>query len=144
MNLQEYPHAVDCAWIGSDRHDRPAVFVTAGEGPIPAAALRADFFPVVEVEARVLRMGERLNQGVRVLAKVPDPGSYIRLARRGLFVYDWSDVTRHVGHTDAYELMAAPLNPILCSQLPEDLRTVARAVNFPGLAFADSLQVKVE
>lgn len=56
MNQQEYPYAVDCAWIASDGQGFVGVFITAGEGPVPAHALRGDFFPIEEVEARVLHL----------------------------------------------------------------------------------------
>jgi hypothetical protein len=93
MNQQEYPYAVDCAWIASDGQGFVGVFITAGEGPVPAHALRGGFFPVEEVEARVLRLSIRTGQAVTNLCDAPDPGSYIALAQRGVFVYDWTDFT---------------------------------------------------
>lgn len=93
MNQQEYPYAVDCAWIGSDGRGFVGVFITAGEGLVSAQALRGDFFPVEEVEARVLRLSIRPGQAVTNLSDAPNPNSYIALAQRGVFVYDWTDFT---------------------------------------------------
>lgn len=144
MSQQEYPHGLDCAWIASDRQGHVAVFITAGEGPIPPQALRGDFFPVNEVEPRVLRLGIRPDQAVTNLSDAPDPSSYIALAQRGVFVYDWTDFTRSCESLNAYELLARPLLPITCADLPIDLREVAQAVNFPGVCFADSTLVAVK
>lgn len=144
MSQQEYPHALDCAWIASDRQGHVAVFITAGEGPIPPQALRGDFFPVNEVEPRVLGLGIRPDQAVTNLSDAPDPSSYIALAQRGVFVYDWTDFTRSCESLNAYELLARPLLPITCADLPIDLREVAQAVNFPDVCFADSTLVAVK
>lgn len=144
MNQQEYPYALDCAWIASDRQGFVGVFITAGEGPVPAQALRADFFPVEEVEARVLNLSIRPGQTVTNLCDAPDPGSYIALAQRGVFVYDWTDFTSIKGRLNAYELVARPLLPITCAGLPNDLREVAQAVRFADVRFADSSRVAVK
>ncbi|WP_157476567.1 hypothetical protein [Lysobacter sp. Root690] len=144
MSQQEYPHALDCAWIASDRQGHVAVFITAGEGPIPAQALRGDFFPVKEVEPRVLCLGIRPDQAVTNLSDAPNPSSYIALAQRGVFVYDWTDFTSIKGPLNAYELLARPLLPITCTDLPIELREVAEAVRFADVCFADSSLVAVK
>ncbi|QWF15692.1 hypothetical protein [Lysobacter capsici] len=144
MSQQEYPHALDCAWIASDGQGHVAVFITAGEGPIPAQALRGDFFPVEEVESRVLRLSIRPGQAVTNLCDAPDPGSYIALAQRGVFVYDWTDFTSIKGSLNAYELVARPLLPITCADLSIDLREVAQAVRFTDVCFADASLVAVK
>lgn len=144
MNQQEYPYAVDCAWIASDGQGFVGVFITAGEGPVPAHALRGDFFPVEEVEARVLRLSIRPGQAVTNLCDAPDPSSYIALAQRGVFVYDWTDFTSIEGLLNAYELVARPLLPIACADLPNDLREVAQAVRFADVRFAGSSLVAVK
>jgi hypothetical protein len=43
---RQYPEGIDCVWIGCDREGRVGVFVTGGEGPIPALALEAKRIPV--------------------------------------------------------------------------------------------------
>lgn len=144
MNQQEYPYAVDCAWIASDGQGFVGVFITAGEGPVPAHALRGDFFPVEEVEARVLRLSIRTGQAVTNLCDAPDPSSYIALAQRGVFVYDWTDFTSIERPLNAYELVARPLLPIACAGLPNDLREVAQAVTFADVRFADSSLIAVK
>jgi len=144
MSQQEYPHALDFAWIASDGQEHVAVFITAGEGPILAQALRGDFFPVKEVEPRVLRLSIRPDQAVTYLSDAPNPSSYIALAQRGVFVYDWTDFTSVRESLNAYELVARPVMPITCADLPTDLREVAQAVRFPDLCFADTRLVAVK
>ncbi|WP_152670097.1 hypothetical protein [Lysobacter capsici] len=144
MNQQEYPYAVDCAWIASDGQGFVGVFITAGEGPVPAHALRGDFFPVEEVEARVLRLSIRPGQAVTNLCDAPDPGSYIALTQRGVFVYDWTDFTSIEGPLNAYEFVASPLLPITCADLLNDLREVAQAATFADVRFAGSSLVAVK
>lgn len=143
MNQQAYPHARDCGWIASDDHGNVGIFITAGEGPIASAALNGEFFPIVEVEPRVLDMSVRDREGVKMLVKVPRPDSYIDLASRGLYVYDWTDISRGSGHLDAYELMAIPAAAIRCDELPEELATVARSVRLTGVRFGVDTTISV-
>lgn len=79
-----------------------------------------------------------------MLVKVPRPDSYIELASRGLYVYDWTDISRGSGHLDAYELMAVPAAPIRCDELPEELRTVARSVRLSEVRFGVSRTIAVD
>jgi len=144
MNQQAYPHVKDCGWIASDDQGNVGIFITAGEGPIARAALNGEFFPVVEIEPRVLDMSVRDRQGVEMLVKVPRPDSYIELASRGLYVYDWTDISRGSGHLDAYELMAVPAIPIRCEELPDALRMVARSVRLSGVRFGVSRTIAVD
>lgn len=72
------------------------------------------------------------------------PGSYIALAQRGVFVYDWTDLTSIEGPLNAYEFVASPLLPIVCADLPNDLREVAQAVRFANVRFAGSGLVAVK
>ncbi|ALN88239.1 hypothetical protein LC55x_4992 [Lysobacter capsici] len=143
MSQQAYPHARDFAWIASDEQGNVGVFITAGEGPIASEALNAEFFPVVEVEPRVLGLSVRDRKGVKMLVKVPRPDSYIDLASRGVYVYDWTDISRGSGHLDAYELMAIPADPIRCDELAGELQTVARSVRLPGVTFGVAKTIAV-
>lgn len=138
MNHQDYPHAVDCAWIASDGRGFVGVFITAGEGPIAAQALRGDFFPIEEVEDRVLRLSIVPGQAATNLSDAPNPSSYMALAQRGCS-YTTGRISRvSKGPLNAYELLARSLLPITCTDLPIDLREVAQAVRFADVCFADS------
>lgn len=141
MSQQDYPYELDCAWIASDAAGLCAIFITGGEGPILPAALSLDFFPVGDVERKVLDMPAGLGKPARMHVVVPDPSSYLELAGRGFFVYDWAGSDRIVGRLDAYELVAEPEVPIRCAELPVELRIVAEAVKVSGVLFSDAKSI---
>lgn len=141
MSPQDYPYELDCAWLASDAAGLCAIFITGGEGPILPAALRGDFFPVGEVERKVLDLPVGPGQPVRLHVVVPDPTSYLELAGRGFFVYDWAGSDRITGRLDAYELVAEPAAPIGCAELPQEVRLVAEAVQVAGLLFSESKSI---
>ena len=93
--------------------------ITAGEGPVPAAVLESGI-DVVSIEGRLLDLpivGDAL-----AVADVPNPSSFVDLGRRGLFVYDWTDVHRPRAQAlGAYELVASPSVSIKREDLPADL-----------------------
>ena len=71
-----------------------------------------------------------------------DVSSFVDLAERGLFVYDYADVCRvRVSRTDKYELQAVPHNPVGLDSLPKELAILATTVKFEGVDFSDCLAV---
>jgi hypothetical protein len=137
MTQQEYPVQVDCVWVASDRDGHIAAFVTAGIGPIPVMVLNnTESLPVQEIEEAILRLPK--VSACRLIASVPRPDSFIAMAERGFFVYDWSDVHRTVSIIDAYEPMACPVNPVSLEQLPESLRSHAARVRYSAGTFGES------
>lgn len=114
---------VDCAWLVSDIASCLAVVVTAGAGPLPESVFGGpvDLF---DLEYRLLQLpvvGE-----ANALIEEGDVTSFLDLARRGLFVFDWTDV--HLtgrAKIDAYQLVAVPEFAIRTSDLPADLGAVA-------------------
>ncbi len=92
----------------------------------------------------MLRLSIRPGQAVTNPCDAPDPSSYFALAQRGVVVYDWTDFTSIKGPLNAYELVARPLLPIACADLPNDLREVAQAATFADVRFADSSLVAVK
>src|SRR5215472_14947016 len=94
MATQPYPINLDCVWIASDRDEHCAAFVTAGVGPIPALVLNntAKSVLIESIWEAILRLPKVST--CRLLVSVPRPDSFIAMAERGLFVYDWSDVHR--------------------------------------------------
>jgi hypothetical protein len=106
---------LDIGWLANDSAGHVAVFTTAGEGPIPRAAV-----PSHEVaEAFVHQLQETSDH--RLLASMPDPSDFISFAKRGFFAYDWCD-------TRGYELVAVPDTPAKLSELPGHVRDIANLV----------------
>jgi len=119
----EYPRQIDCVWLAADTDGRLAAFVMAGVGPIPEALLMSSI-DIELIENHLLQLpivGTAVN-----VTDVPNPSSFIELSRRGLFVYDWTDV--YVAERDAsgaYELVASPSIELLECDLPANLLQMA-------------------
>lgn len=94
-----------------------------------------------DIEEAILRLPK--VSACRLIASVPRPDSFIAMAERGLFVYDWSDVHRtRVSLIHAYEPMAYPVGPMSLDELPESLRSHAASVRYSAGAFGDSECIK--
>jgi hypothetical protein len=143
MIRQDYPVQVDCVWVASDRDGHVGAFATAGIGPIPELALsNTRSLPVTDIEEAILKLPK--VSSCRLIASVPRPDSFIAMAERGFYVYDWSDVHRTVASLmDAYEPMACPVNPVSLEELPESLRSSAGSVRYCVGAFDDCGTIKV-
>jgi len=119
----KYPSQIDCVWLAADVDGRLAAFVTAGVGPIPDALL-ASSVDIELIESHLLQLpivGTAVN-----VTNVPNPGSFIELSCRGLFVYDWTDI--YVSERQAsgvYELVASPSIELLERDLPTNLLQMA-------------------
>jgi hypothetical protein len=89
----------DCAWLVSDSAGCLAAVVTAGVGPIPESVFGGPV-DLCDLEYRLRQLpvvGE-----ANALAD-GDATSFLDLARRGLFVFDWTDVySSNREKTDAY------------------------------------------
>lgn len=139
---QPYPDGIDCVWLASDRDGHLGAFITAGEGPIPAVALDAHDLPVQTVETRLLELP--VVAQALLLVSVTRPDSYVELAERGLFVYDWTDVHRPTREEwNRYELVAAPSAPIAARGLPPNLQALAATIRLENVAFAGREAVDV-
>jgi hypothetical protein len=125
----------DCAWLVSDSAGCLAAVVTAGVGPIPESVFGGPV-DLCDLEYRLRQLpvvGE-----ANALAD-GDATSFLDLARRGLFVFDWTDVySSNREKTDAYQLVAAPACAIHASDLPADLGAVALRQRLSS-AFGDHL-----
>ena len=142
MSTRSYPAGLDCVWLAADREGHVGAFVTAGVGPIPVDALREDLLSVEELEDRVLELPP--VSGVELRISVPRPDSFLRLAERGLFVYDWRDVHRvWWGKRGAYEIAAVPTQPLERRSLPPDLAAVVDALLLEELRFSARAKVDV-
>ena len=130
---------LDVVWLAADTAGHVAAFVTGGEGPVPCAAL-----PTVEVaETDALASPEICEH--RLLVAYARPDDFIALARRGLYVYDWSDVHRtRVEQLGGYELVAVPLLPLQLRDANERVRASAELVQFPDAVLGSAQVLQVE
>lgn len=111
-----YPY-VDGVWFGSDANGVIAAFVTAGQGPIPISAVPFLENPPAPEEV-FLTLPKRGEGTMRVDYK--NTQSFVALAERGAYVFDWSDVHKVArDKRGAYELVCSPSGGIhLGSLLP--------------------------
>jgi hypothetical protein len=136
MRLQQYPTQIDCVWIGVDKIGQLAAFITAGCGPIPTKLLIECPIPIIDIEECLYKLNSISE--VKLHVKKVRPDSFLELARRGLFVFDWSDVHRIKKHALlAYELIASPNQPLHCSSLPSELAALAKIVEFENMNLSD-------
>jgi hypothetical protein len=76
----------------------------------------------------------------RLLVSVPRPDSFVALAERGLFVYDWNEAGRSTG---VYEAVATPNEPVCFGSLPGELAKISKVVTFGSVSFVDARVVDV-
>jgi hypothetical protein len=136
----ELPIGLDYAWLACDTDEHVARFTNAGAGPVPTAVLA------------VRELADRTESLVRTLpfvgkyemrAGLPDSTDFIRIARRGLFGFDWRDGARTAGHSGCYEIVSRPLHPLRLKELPRELQQLAGLVRFESLRFVTSDRICV-
>jgi len=104
----DYPAWLDLVWVSVDARGRLGAFATGGQGPIAVSAFLASE-----------QVGDWLDSlPDRSATKHGAAEAFSIYARKGLFAFDWSDVHRTSDWLDAYELMAAPMEPLLIDQIP--------------------------
>ena len=119
---------LDLVWIGIDKSEQVAAFVTAGSGYVPPSALDG----ISDVEKLILEQSPRCAYKLHI--DVPRPDSYVKLAERGYFVFDWA----HVGEQDSYyELAARPVVPIRVPDLSAELGCIAERTKISNHLFSD-------
>jgi hypothetical protein len=139
--IKAHPRAFDWAWLACDRDNHVAAFVTAGAGPIPIAILESDF-PAEESEKLICSLPATTN--ARHFLSKGDATSFMSLAQRGIFVYDWQSVHRPtIASTHMYELVAAPDTSARLDSFPGDLAKIAQIVRFENVSFRDEMAVDV-
>jgi hypothetical protein len=135
VNKMTYPEGMDCVWLASDRDGHVGAFITAGVAPIPVEALATTCLPIEDIESRICELP--LVSQVQLLVLVKRPESYIDLATRGVFVYDWQDVHRTANRgLRVYEPVAVPTQPIAALSMPADLATLAASLRLTNVAFS--------
>jgi hypothetical protein len=122
--------------LASDRDGHLGAFVTGDVGPIPIQALNCEDALIEDIEELICNLPNASTALLLVSIKRSD--DFVDLAERGVFVYDWSDVHRTARESiHAYELVATPVSPITVKMLPVKLASVAIALKFVDIAFAD-------
>lgn len=117
---QTYPLHGDLVWIASDDVDHVGAFVTASLGPIPRLAFDRSQPPLETIENAVLGLPGCTVPAWKVGEPTESLRTFVALAERGLYVFDWN-------YKQAYEAVVTPMRPTCVGQLPEPLRTAARA-----------------
>jgi hypothetical protein len=129
-----YPFGIDCVWLALDGDGHVGAFVSAGAGPIPERALACEH-GVEDIEKALLQLPRKSTAQLLIADDVP---SFVDIAERGLFVYDWQDVHRNRRDcTHKYEPVAKPINPISAADLNPWLFEFARCVTFEHCRFVD-------
>jgi hypothetical protein len=137
----KYPY-FDYVWVASDSDGSVAGFVTAGEGPIPLTVMKLEDNRLPLLERRMHALPPR-GEG-RMLQSYPRPDSFLALAARGAFVYDWTDVHKTIANsTSAYELVCTPSNALEINDLPDQLRRIALATTLTGVRFGEEVALDV-
>ncbi|BEV13121.1 hypothetical protein ATDW_36170 (plasmid) [Asticcacaulis sp. DW145] len=135
-----YPKGFDCVWIACDGANQLAAFITGGSGPIPEKLFVDQLINIEDVEDRIVDLRE--DSEVTLFTTVPRPDDFLGLARRGLHVFDWTDIHRTVKTSiGTYELVARPRTPRKIDTLPMDLRLVAVSAGLHSLHFSGIEQI---
>lgn len=135
MNIQTYPNEVDCVWVASDGKSQLGAFITGGSGPIPSIYFEIIGLPLESIEELILELPETSDS--RLLVSVKRPDSFIELAKRGFYVFDWRDVHRTKPEiTNLYEAVALPIRPLSIKDLTPSLMNAARALRLSKTDFS--------
>lgn len=129
MTESLYPEDVDRVWFGTDNFGNIAAFCTAGKGPVPESFLKE--FPDYDLIENWLGSLPEFEADNDLY-----PVGFENLARKGFFVYDWSDVHRvNAESLHGYELLAAPARPLNLAQLSAPKQLLSRIPTFDKLTF---------
>jgi hypothetical protein len=107
---------------------------------LPSAVLQTTL-PVEESEAVVCSLPRTTT--AHLLVSVPRPDSFVALAERGLFVYDWNEHPIASISTGVYEAVATPNDPVCFGTLTEELVKISKVVTFGSVSFMDARVVNV-
>ncbi len=118
-----------------DKFGSLASFTTAGVGPIPKELVRRFPKEFRYTEERIIDLPVISKSILHV--EMNDPSSFIDIAKRGIYVFDWSDVhMRQKYALDAYELTVTPLQPLKAQSLPQNLEIFTDLIAFPDEDFS--------
>ena len=138
--MHDYPFGLDAVWLASDGQGHVATLTTAGEGPVPQTAVGLIQDSEFEKSCNDL---PRVTECTTLLAE-GRADTWVSLAERGFFAYDWQDVYRTRDRVRAYDLIARPHAPLSLSCLPQKLREAAERSKLPDVSFASASALDVE
>ncbi|BCG75565.1 hypothetical protein MesoLj113a_67230 [Mesorhizobium sp. 113-1-2] len=134
--MTDYPIGIDCVWIASDSTGSLGAFVTGGEGPIPTRILSNEWIDIVDIEEYIEILP--ICSKAEFLIPIKGSDSFLSMARRGFFVYDWKDVHRKRSEcSKKYEKVAFPDPSLKISDLTGKLSLMAPSVVVLDLKFSD-------
>ncbi|HEX7801788.1 MAG TPA: hypothetical protein VF471_03395 [Pseudoxanthomonas sp.] len=124
MNYSKHPDELDCTWLSVDGAGHLGAFLTAGSGPVPLRWLNCTNPLVEDIESIVLE--QPTTGGYSLLVDVPRPDSFIALASRGYFVYDWTDHQKISSEsTGRFQLVALPNQPVTIDKVANEISAIA-------------------
>ena len=143
MSDPYYPYDLDWVWFACDRNNHIGAFVTAGIAPIPVAFLDLSAPELEDLDEMTSDL-PKVSGSHLLVSMYKDPSSFLDLAERGIFAYDWSDIHKvDAQSANAYQLIAAPTSPILLASLPDKLRALTSVVKFAANDFSEETFLKV-
>ena len=143
VSLEEL-QTIDYGWLAVDDAGYVAVLCTGGDGPVPATAI-PNSFEVEEELPEALLSEEPIRSSYMLFIECPRPDSFIEIAQRGVFAYNWGDACRTLANCiGEYELAAAPTVPVKIDQLAPNVQKLANATRLPGVKFLLAHRIQVE
>jgi hypothetical protein len=139
---QKYPLYLDCVWLGVDDRSCLAAFITAGIAPVPDEVLEQQSMLIEDIESFILELP--ICTTTQLTCNVKNPSSFVALAERGFYVYDWTDINKIQSNlTGEYELVAMPLKPITTDKLSK-VNLVTLFYSMIPVVFMDKSSLKIE
>lgn len=131
MNHADDDQYTDWRWRACDPIGQVAASATAGSGPLQRSARTG--LPGLDANLDALP----IHSAYRPIAHAGNLGDWISCAQRGLFAYDWSDITDDDGGY-AYALIVVPVSPPRLQELPSPLREIAAATTIAHAVFGEN------
>jgi len=127
-------------WFCLDQAGHVGVFCSAGSGPVPEAVFQGGVERYNELLA-FLSAREQLGAEL-VFNGRENYQDWERYAKYGLYAFDFQDVHRSSAKKrHGYDLIYRPKQPLMASELPEDLRAALLVV---GVVFGEGNLVPTE
>ena len=142
--MNNYPNGVDVVWIGLDNKEYIAAFITAGIAPIPNFVIQNKMVLIEDIEEIVLKINK--SSDVFLNVAIPKPNIFLELSKRGLYVYDWTDVEKKsTAQKNAYELVATPSIPLHYYSLKDtNLKEYLENIKFDLVDFKTNIFIDVK
>ncbi len=81
----------------------------------------------------------------RLLVNVARPDDYLAFAKRGLFVYDWTDIHRtQKASINMYEMVAQPVKACSVGNISSDLTSCIVSITGKNFHFLENSTIKID